>query len=123
VKRKTIIAIILCAAAIIAIGVQVYRMSGGGESSRDFPDGFHYVCAKGDCKHEFTISKDELIRMMEDEAGNGVICPKCGAGEAIRAVKCPNCGRNFQRPRGGASAVCPVCKKPLPKATAGMGGG
>ncbi len=95
------IAIIVMAAGV---GAWFYRPS----NNPNVPAGTWWICKSESCKHEFTLTMAQFSEHHEKHYGQPVPCPKC-ASAAVKADKCPSCGKVFLMQRNSTS--CPACGK------------
>jgi rRNA maturation protein Nop10 len=72
------------------------------------PRGTWWICKNQSCKNEFSLTMAQFSEHHEKHYGQPVRCPKCDS-EAIKADKCPSCGKVFVMQRN--STKCPSCGK------------
>jgi rubrerythrin len=73
------------------------------------PRGTWWICKNPTCKNEFSLTMAQFSEHHEKHYGQPVTCPKCHT-EAIKADKCPSCGKVFVMQRN--TNKCPACGKP-----------
>lgn len=109
-KQQWLIAGVVGAVVLIAVGGwMLYRPA----NNENFPEGVQYLCVNPACKTAFTMTVHEVGEHHRLHYGEPIPCPKCKQ-PALRATKCPSCGKVFPQSRG--ESVCPFCQKPLPPA-------
>jgi ssDNA-binding Zn-finger/Zn-ribbon topoisomerase 1 len=104
-------------ALVGAVWLTVRWARQGRHQYEDFPEGTFWVCTNPECGHEFTLPLAEVAAFYDANPEADLKCPKCGQ-PAVRAARCPFCGRLFPRgSRGNRPRVCPHCERELPRAT------
>ncbi len=82
--------------------------------TRDYPEGALWICGRESCRAEFAVTLADLARHYEEHPGQPVPCPRCGAAESVRALRCPHCGRLAPRAQFNPTAPsCPHCGKTM----------
>ena len=72
------------------------------------PRGVWFICTNDSCRNEFSMTLSQFSDHHEKHYGQPVHCPKCDS-VAVKADKCPNCGKVFFMQRNGD--ICPACGK------------
>ena len=109
--------------AVVLVGsiAFLWRDVGRAAVNPDGPDGTHWFCTK--CSSEFALTIGELGEFQRAHEDATPPCPKCGAAETVRAVRCASCfqyvaapGREARDPSGKrAKPLCPKCGQLLRK--------
>jgi hypothetical protein len=105
-SRNLIIAAVALAAFVVMVAYFTFRTD---RSTSAAPDGTWWICSNPSCGNTFNMSLAEYAAHVKAHYGQPVPCPKCKA-PAIRAAKCPKCGKVSVLDRG---ATCPACNSPL----------
>jgi hypothetical protein len=108
-ERLGIGAAIVLVAAVTAVVAWNWRPA----NNANFPDGTFWICQNDSCHHEFVLTMEQLSEHHKLHYGQPIPCPKCGQAGAIRALRCPSCGKFYPQPRD--PMPCPFCGKMPPK--------
>ena len=117
---KLIAALVLFAVAV-ALGIRSFQSHERGvRGAEDFPEGTLWLCQ--DCRHEFSVSIEDLGVWYAKHPGKPHTCPSCEKSNTARAVRCrhEDCGRLYVDTVTIEDLPgCPVCERVLPKLHSG----
>jgi len=105
-QRQKQISIGAGAAVVIITGIVYWFWRPA--NNENVPRGVWFICTNDSCRNEFSMTLAQFSDHHEKHYGQPVRCPKCDS-IAIKADKCPNCGKVFVMQRNGD--ICPACGK------------
>jgi rRNA maturation protein Nop10 len=94
------------AAIIIVTGILYWFWRPANNAN--VPNGVWFLCTNDSCRNEFSMTMAQFSDHHAKHYGQPVRCPKCDS-VAIKADKCPYCGKVFVMQRNGD--ICPACGK------------
>lgn len=107
-NRERIITAAVVVVLLAVVGTFAWKWRPANNANA--PEGVSYMCAAQNCRHEWNMTMRELSDHHQENYGQPVPCPDCGATKTLRAEKCVHCGKLYPLTRD--ARPCPHCKKP-----------
>jgi DNA-directed RNA polymerase subunit RPC12/RpoP len=113
--------IVLVLIAVLALGQAAYLTWSymQEEQSSDENASADYLCLTPECRAEFTVTRDEILRLTRVD--EGVPCPKCRKYAVQPAAKCPTCKSMVKLVgHGSFPDKCTKCGSPFSMTPSGL---